>query len=106
MNIYKIKLENLKNQKEPLWLLMFYDVDQKDIWNKTFYFYLTNEGLKSDIELLRFISDKTYSKLWNLANKHLATAQETLDNGNHFPLATIHKGKIVDLVKVKTKEIF
>lgn len=106
MNTYKRKLENLKNQKEPLWISMSFDVDQKDIWNKTFYFYLTNEGLKSDIELLRFISDKTYSKLWNLANKHLATAQETLNKGGSFPLATIHKGKIVDLVKLKTKEIF
>lgn len=97
MNTYKIKLENLKNQKEPLWIRMSFDVDEKDIWNKTFYFYLTNEGLESDVELLRFISDKTRSKLWKLANKHLATALETLKKGGMFPLATICKGKFIDL---------
>ena len=98
-NVYRCKIENLKNQKEPLWLVMCFGKNQKDIWNETFYFYLTNEGLESDIELLRFISYKTLLKLWTLANKHLATAQESLNEGGSFPLATICKGKFVDLNK-------
>jgi hypothetical protein len=99
INCYKYKIENLKNQKETLWLVMSFDKNQKDIWNKTFHFYLTNEELESDVELLRFISYKTLSKLWKLANKNLAMALEAFEKGGSFPLATICNGKFVDLNK-------
>ncbi len=84
-----IKIDGIKN----IYLIISFDKDNKNIWNKDFHFYLSSKPCGTD-DFYYFFTNDIFAKMWRIAKDSVEIAQEILLRGGHFPLATITKGKV------------
>ena len=91
--IYK-KITNIRiNQVEDVYLVVCFDKDNKNIWNKSFHCFLSSKPCgRNDFDY--FFTDNTFADMWRIARENIEKAQETLSKGGMFLLATITKGKM------------